>query len=265
MKTVRVFWWRHKEGEGNFGDELGPAIVRVLARARVVWSPVNQADIVSIGSVLEPWFWNPESPSDFSGVIWGSGRMYGVEPLELPANQVALVRGPHTLGRLPGLNVNPIPTGDPGLLAELFVTKTDKKYSLGLVPHWSQASLPIWEQIASQNRNIKVINPCSGYEKVINEIAQCDTIASSSLHGLIVADALSIPSAWVSLRDASLPKESNVPFKFADYYASLGIHSAAPIELSESTLASSLAQSAWNEGVKNVSQITQKILDSFPV
>ena len=48
---------------------------------------------------------------------------------------------------------------------------------------------------------------------VIHEIAKCEHILSSSLHGLVVADALGIPNGWIKLSDRVVGDG----FKFKDY------------------------------------------------
>lgn len=48
-----------------------------------------------------------------------------------------------------------------------------------------------------------------------NSIAECETVLSSSLHGLIFADSLGIPNKWITF-------EKNLIggcFKFDDYYS----------------------------------------------
>lgn len=257
-KPIRVFWWNEAPREGNFGDELGPALIRVLARSRVEWAPPDKADIISIGSVLEPWFW-PDNKS-LSGVIWGSGRMYGSQEFSLSPSQVSLLRGPLTLR---GLGLQDIPLGDPGLLADIFVKKRETKYSLGLVPHWSQFEHPIWAKLAAYDTQL--IDVCGGYEKVISQIAQCEAIASSSLHGLIVADSLEIPNVWITLGNDPTYPNQDFRFKFADYYASLGVTEVDVVDISKPTTAKKLKERAMRQKPKELSEIKRRIWNSFPL
>lgn len=57
---------------------------------------------------------------------------------------------------------------------------------------------------------------------IIESLLSCRRIASSSLHGLILADAYGIPSAWLMAeadKGGSRPKGGE--FKYYDYFASI--------------------------------------------
>ena len=54
------------------------------------------------------------------------------------------------------------------------------------------------------------------YKSVIDQIVQSKLIISSSLHGVILADAYGVPSVWYR----GLGK--SIDFKYLDYYASTG-------------------------------------------
>ena len=47
----------------------------------------------------------------------------------------------------------------------------------------------------------------------------CETIASSSLHGLIAADSFHIPNLWIKLSNRIIGND----FKYHDYYSSYGL------------------------------------------
>lgn len=69
-----------------------------------------------------------------------------------------------------------------------------------------------------------------GYDdwtSVIEQIASCDYIASSSLHGLIVAEAYGIPNLWLEISGKLLGGH----FKFHDFFLSLGKDRKSPFLL----------------------------------
>jgi pyruvyltransferase len=66
--------------------------------------------------------------------------------------------------------------------------------------------------------DVCVINPLSPIEEVIDLVLQSERIVSSSLHGLIVADAYGIPSRWIKISDRILGDGT----KYMDYYSSIG-------------------------------------------
>lgn len=66
------------------------------------------------------------------------------------------------------------------------------------------------------------------WQKWIDELCSCDCVISSSLHGLIIAEAYGIPTLWVKFSD----EINGDDFKFYDYYASIGL-SVPPLDLRE--------------------------------
>lgn len=69
---------------------------------------------------------------------------------------------------------------------------------------------------------------------VVKEIASCETILSSSLHGLIVADSFHIPNKHILLYPYG-ERMLGDGFKFADYYSSYGLKDN-PIDVSTTNL-----------------------------
>lgn len=111
--------------------------------------------------------------------------------------------------------------GDPGLLVNLVYKeiKMAPTYALGVIPHHSEMHLPAIENLKGKGpSDILLIDICKSPLDVVKQIAQCAVIASSSLHGLIFADAFEIPTVWVHLSD----NIKGGRFKFADYYSVFG-------------------------------------------
>lgn len=78
------------------------------------------------------------------------------------------------------------------------------------------------------SKDVLFINVRDSVKKVIMKINQCDAILSSSLHGLIIADAYGIPNIRIVSR-ITMPTPF-YDYKFKDYYTSLGIDEE-PIEI----------------------------------
>jgi len=69
------------------------------------------------------------------------------------------------------------------------------------------------------------------WESVIDRITECECIASSSLHGLIVADAYKIPNVWIRFGDDTFEGE----FKYLDYFSGVGRKTKEPLRITNST------------------------------
>lgn len=211
MKQLKM-WWPHTPRPGNFGDIMGPWLVAKLFDVNVVRG--NHDDInclFTIGSIAQK--------ATDNTVIWGSGLMSSYSKPNTSCKYLA-VRGPKTRniilehgGQCPEIY------GDPALLAPLaYNKKINKTHSIGIFPHYVDYELiNAWY---GSNKEVKIINPVSGcIESTINEILSCEKIISSSLHGIIVANAYGIASKWVKFSD-KLAGDGN---KFLDYFASVSI------------------------------------------
>lgn len=209
---VNTFYWT---GKKNFGDLLAPLLLKRFCHLDTKLTDPKQAEILMVGSIAE------SIPQDWVGVVAGIGKLHEKTNLEhLQHSRVLSLRGPLTAQ---GLKLpKSIVYGDPGLLANELVEIKEKKYDLGLVPHWTDKSLeqnPIFKKY-----NPKIIKVSDDPLKVIEEIGQCKKIVSSSLHGIIIADAFGIPRRIeISPRVLSHAHQEGGLFKWRDYSASLGV------------------------------------------
>jgi pyruvyltransferase len=101
-----------------------------------------------------------------------------------------------------------------------------KKYKLGIIPHYVDKENVFFNKLKN-NPDILIIDIEGGIKKVVDEICSCELIASSSLHGIIVADAYGIPSTWIKFSDNVMGSG----FKFRDYFASVGRKDNAPLTI----------------------------------
>ncbi len=199
--VVPAHWW---DGHPNFGDDLTPWLLpnygvlpihRVAARAR----------LAGVGSILE------FLPNDWDGVIWGSGLMNG-EAHPLPRAQVLAVRG-HLTRELIGAPEG-VALGDPGILVARHRPRPDLQWDVALVPHGHHRShVPFLALAETVGHRVHVVNVHQTAERVVREIAASEAVITTSLHGLVTADAYGIPAAWTTLE----PPLGGGAFKFRDY------------------------------------------------
>lgn len=224
-KKVKLYWAGGRRGNINFGDILNKYIVQFLTGMKVVYSSPSTADLVAAGSLLHHVIkhsWKRPLNGRFTPLlIWGSGSKMATQLRKFHFLDVRAVRGPLTRDAA-GLPDN-IPLGDPGLLAPLLIKESsirETKAKFGIVPHlYDRPHLKIISQIEQRFSNsivIDVTNPDPLL--VLKQLSSCEAILSSSLHGLIVADAFGIPNARIKIA-------IDVPggdWKFNDYFQSVG-------------------------------------------
>src|SRR5690606_38287819 len=133
--------------------------------------------------------------------------------------RIHAMRGPLSAGvaRRQGLQV-PDVYGDPALLFPLLYTpQRSAEHQLGIIPHYADRQSPHVARLGALP-GVDVIDITAGITEVPDRIARCTAIASSSLHGMILADAYGIPSTWIELSD----QVEGSGFKFRDYLAGVG-------------------------------------------
>lgn len=195
----------------NFGDLLSPWLVEKMTGREVVVADRKKPHYVVIGSII--------NQATAKSVVWGSGT-YGTEGKDevSPRARYTAVRGPLTrakLGASKGFGIRvPEVYGDPALLLPLYyMPEVPVTHEYGVVVRWSERR---WAQ-ATFGPGVKMIDFArSDVEDVVRELLSCKRIVTSSLHGLIVADAYGIPNAWL----ASDSPRGGV-YKFYDYFASV--------------------------------------------
>ena len=204
---MKTYYWR---GKKNFGDLLTSLLLKRFTGLDSQWAEPQDSDLVLCGSVLEHF------DQSYSGVIAGAGKLHEATKLNFPNALILALRGPLSAKGLNGSFV----LADPGLLADELVRPQDKIYDLGIVPHWSDTSLEYDPRFLRYDP--KIIRVSDDPLKVIGEIGQCKKIVSSSLHGIILADAFGIPRRIeIAPRMLSHPDQEGGLFKWKDYAASL--------------------------------------------
>jgi pyruvyltransferase len=206
-----LFYWQAGSFT-NFGDYLSLKLIE-----RITGQPVTtkflprQKKLLAIGSVL--------ARASEGDVVWGSGvsgkRLkkadYTFRHLDIRA-----VRGPLTRQFImENFHIScPEVYGDPALLIPYFFHEFNKaqtpSYDYIIIPHYTE------EKLFPKNKYPNAVYPSEPWDQVIKKILDSKFVISSSLHGLIVAEAYHIPARMLRIT------ENEPIFKYNDYYAGTG-------------------------------------------
>ncbi len=266
-KNIHLFWWSSVKLEGkrqeNFGDILSKYLVENISGKDVIWknpakgrwNPFKRKIVTTTGSILK------HVSKDC--IVWGSGIISKKDAVE-EAEFIA-VRGPETYKHLTekGYKVNKV-YGDPAIvLPTLYQPKRDKQFDIGIIPHYVDYDMVTeWYCTNSEVKVIDLLN--DDIEAVIDEIAGCNQIVSSSLHGIIVSHTYNIPAVWVQFSK----KLSGDNIKFVDYFKSVNLQPYSPDFMEESKKSEDLVDiinSKPNLPAKGIiEELSAKLMDVCP-
>lgn len=243
-----LFWWQPKSGRINMGDYLSKVIVSsVLALQDKVLIEKRQTGnkLVAIGSVLH--FANT------GDTVWGSG-INGKIPAErnvFGMLDVRAVRGPKTREFLLARGI-PVPEvyGDPGPLMPKFFPADalgpPEPRRFVVVPHFNEPR----EKYAAWSEHL--VFPEGKPAAFAARLQGAELVVSSSLHGLILAEAYGIPAVYLDWGNGE------DRFKYDDYYLGTGRpgwHAGASVE--------ECLQLGGN-GAFDLSRLQAQLLAAFP-
>ncbi|MCE9629801.1 MAG: polysaccharide pyruvyl transferase family protein [Planctomycetia bacterium] len=235
--AVRTFHWRPRAALfgtpaelasgrfmfGNVGDSLQRHLTAALFGMRTLHAehaePGTTPRLLGAGSIAHR--------ARGGDVIWGSG--FKDQPLSLTsaekaAIEVRAVRGPLTAEYLArnGVAVPPdVSFFDPGLLVaeilpdEIAACRRSSASPSGLllVPHYKDTA--VWlDRFAAAGHRLRTVD-CDLYV-MLREILAAELVVSSSLHGIILAEALGVPALLMR------PPATEPFAKFEDYYLGTG-------------------------------------------
>ncbi|WP_271393613.1 polysaccharide pyruvyl transferase family protein [Aequorivita sinensis] len=256
---INLYWYRHNEGHGNFGDELNPYIInricnveinyvnleylrsdKFLALKILVYSLIRGK--IKLNSFINYIYMNFSSKSELflaigsilqfcktdKVTVWGSGMI--ASDSVLPNAKYLAVRGYKTVNRILELGFKPPKyVGDPALLLPLiYISKKSKKYRVGIIPHHIHYDA----YVGQFQENILVINLLDKIEHIIDQINQCELTISTSLHGIIVSHAYGVKSIWARENNKKLAGDD---IKFPDYFTSVDLNEYSPIDIEKYT------------------------------
>jgi len=281
MRICHLLPWLQQGG--NFGDEIGPALTKrmlehhfncnaknVRVKNLAVQGEGNESRkedetcLLTVGSIYQH--------ARSGDHVWGTGLKNQTEVLYPPNVTHYAVRGNLTVQLLLGKNVvnNPsLPVGDPALALRRFFPELLRHTSDGthcLIPHrydMKRVQDKIKELGISKKR-LRNISIAQSWISVVKSMRTCATVASSSLHGLVLADVLGIANRWIVFPKGkgkgSMLKEG--PYKYQDYFSSIRRHDAAPLTNFQGIFNTS---NYWNPpSVAMVDQIASQLEESFP-
>lgn len=90
---------------------------------------------------------------------------------------------------------------------------SDKQFDVGVIPHIVDYPL-----VKRNGMFGMLVDMNDTMENVVRNISRCRRTISSSLHGIIISEALGIPCTWARFSDKILGGD----FKFKDYYLGTG-------------------------------------------
>jgi len=205
----------------NWGDNIAYDLITNLSKKNIPMDLVfwlsrgmtRNGKIISIGSVMDHVL-----PND---LVWGTG-MIDQGSIRNKPKRVFAVRGPLTRHELISRGIEcPIVYGDPALLIQkVHKLPTNQTYEWGIIPHYIEYEDPISLQNIKRLESLgcKIINICQSNSDFLEDLSQVKKVLSSSLHGLIVADAYGIPNARINFSNRLIGSH----FKFVDY--SMSVH-----------------------------------------
>lgn len=205
-------WFRRVN---NFGDLLGPLVVAHMHGKLDLATSRTRRRLLAVGSIVHF--------ARDNDVIWGAGANGKVldQLTRIPKSiDIRAVRGPETRRVLIELGFDcPEVYGDPALLLPsllpgLRMAATRKAHDIALLPN-----IRDFRSMRNQPLGVHVINPRSSVRRILLDIARSRRVAASSLHGLVVAQSLGIPTRRIR-------SNAEADLKYDDYVRGISFEPA---------------------------------------
>lgn len=264
-RSIASYWWNLKP---NFGDLLGPWIIELIT-GRPVHNTIEEPNagqaLMTVGSILTETLRPGLS-------VWGSGL---IAPLDAKWKARLATRKPSSIHAVRGkLTRDELVTklgwdvpevyGDPALLLPHFVQfgqRPSNRPPVGFIPHYAHKRL--FANSPESGGGVHQIEVQCSAESVVEELAQSSSVVSTSLHGLIIAQAYGIPWVWLRVSDSALFGDT---FKFEDFFSVLDREAVQMVTVTKeeaSTL--DLAELAGRAALPDSRFDAGALLDAFPV
>lgn len=217
---IRIMHFQHP----NWGDKIAVPLAKRLHNGDVQSVPLTN-------SYFQPHYMVTGSIVRFANemtTIWGAGFIAADSLCSRAPRKVDAVRGPMTRTKMMAQGIYcPEVYGDPAIIwCKLNPHLREASYRIGYVPHYVDRGARV--DSVAEDKDIVLDITKDPVEVMVN---QCEFIASSSLHGIILADAYGIPVTWLRISHGITGGE----FKFRDYLATTGREPFDPIWLTPKT------------------------------
>ncbi|MGB0412672.1 MAG: polysaccharide pyruvyl transferase family protein [Pikeienuella sp.] len=220
---LKLYWWNEKP---NFGDQISADVVAHIAGRKVEWAAPKDCDLFAVGSLSTIVRANCLTPREAGPApwIWGTGMAAPHRLGFLDNVNIAALRGPLTANFM---QTRDAALGDPGIFAADLAGPVEKTEQIGIMLHISHRFRGPERRAIRRDGRFRFIDPAADdHLSVVRALGACRHVVSSSLHGLILADAYGVPNTWLARPDA---QRISANFKFYDYGLSVGRAFDAPI------------------------------------
>lgn len=255
---LKLYWWNVR---ANFGDAISRHLVSHVSGREVVWASPEECELFAVGSlmVFVRRSMGPARQAAGKPWLWGTGCVGPMRRDFLGGVRIASLRGPLTAEIL---GLGPHAFGDAALLLPRIVERVapEKREGIGIVAHHSKIERYRDSGLLADG-SVRLIDvTLDDPLEVVRQIASCRAVYSSSLHGLIVADAFHVPNYWLN-PDGN---HANSRFKFYDYAASVGRGLSQPLSLDEIDLSDAACAPASFTYWPAVDRLAETVAQAFP-
>lgn len=251
-KALKLHYSRSKP---NFGDALSPLICEAVSGRQIRYANIRHCDLIAVGSLLHRL---PENWLISRKHVWGTGFISELQPYQ-SKHYLHALRGRYSAKAIHA--GSSVALGDPGLLADQLISfgKPEKRFSVRIIEHYKDWLHPETDRLLAEIPGSVRLDVFSEPLSLLRKIQQCDLILSSAMHGLIAADSLSVPNAWLKLTG----KIRGGDFKFRDYYSAFGL-TPEPFSATTDNLKSQLEKATDSYYRPGIEQIKQDLINAFP-
>jgi len=227
--NMRLCRCRPDDGRLNAGDLVGPRMAMATAQhyfygcvadalpveATTCFGAEPHTCLLTVGSVLEK--------AKKGDHVWGTGAWHRRSMMDAWKHAGAIihgVRGPNTQSALRGTyknsdgsgSVNAYAIGDPGFL----VSFTNPELGRGVERRGRCFVRHHYDVITVTPPGVVDIETNQHWETFVRQIASCERVFSSSLHGLIFAESFGVPVRWYQPSEGIVPRAEG-HWKYLDW------------------------------------------------